>query len=145
MARTKRVASGEIQIKADDEFPGGVVEGFASTFDNVDLHGDVIRRGAFAESIGTFKRGQEIPFVDNHRVMDGTGAVLGSVIHLEETATGLFFKAALSARCTRPKTQAIRKSRVHEGILDSGCRLAFLYSERWFASERSMTGVVEHP
>jgi HK97 family phage prohead protease len=45
----------------------GMIEGYASTFNNADRDGDVILKGAFTESILDFRnRGQKIPMLSGH-------------------------------------------------------------------------------
>jgi HK97 family phage prohead protease len=56
--------------------------GYAAVFDRVDGGGDVIRRGAFAESLA---RGREIPLLWQHKA----GAVIGRVERVEEDQRGL--------------------------------------------------------
>ena len=98
------------------EFPGGTVEGLASTFGNVDLQGEVMKRGAFKESVKEFKSGKKgLPLMDNHQLFSSVTAAIGKVIELDETPEGLFFKAFFS---TDASAQAVR-TRIREGILDS--------------------------
>jgi HK97 family phage prohead protease/HK97 family phage major capsid protein len=68
---------------ADDE--AGTFTGLASVFDNLDAHGDIVRRGAFAKFIAT---GQPIPLIWEHKADDPRNYV-GDVIEATETAEGL--------------------------------------------------------
>ena len=62
--------------------------GYAAVFDRVDGGGDVIRRGAFAASLG---RKGAVPLLWQHR----SGAVIGRVERVEEDARGLRVIGAL--------------------------------------------------
>jgi HK97 family phage prohead protease len=62
----KKIVKFEI-LKSFSEDNVGVVEGYASTFGNVDRDGDVIEKGAFTKSIKKFKtRNQKIPMLSGH-------------------------------------------------------------------------------
>jgi len=56
--------------------------GYAAVFDRVDRGGDVVRRGAFAESL---KRNCEVPLLLQHKA----GRVIGTIEHLSEDSRGL--------------------------------------------------------
>jgi len=56
--------------------------GYAAVFDRVDNGGDVIRRGAFATSLGN---GRTVPLLWQHR----TGVVIGHIEALAEDSKGL--------------------------------------------------------
>lgn len=68
---------------ADDET--GVFVGLASVFDNVDYHGDIVRRGAFTKSLAA---GTPIPLLWMHNADDPRNYV-GDVVSAAETAEGL--------------------------------------------------------
>jgi HK97 family phage prohead protease len=72
------------RIKSTDDDSGTFV-GLASVFDNVDAHGDIVRRGAFTKSIAA---GQPIPLLWEHKADDPRNYV-GDVIGAAETAEGL--------------------------------------------------------
>ncbi len=79
----------KLDIKAD--VGSRTVEGYASVFDVVDMDGDIIRKGAFKESIQ--RRGlRGVRFLWQH---DDT-QVLGVFNELKEDKHGLFFKAKIS-------------------------------------------------
>lgn len=56
--------------------------GYAAVFDRRDRGGDVVRKGAFAASLG---KGGAIPLLWQHR----PGVVIGRIEHLSEDARGL--------------------------------------------------------
>ena len=68
---------------ADDQ--GGTFVGLASVFDNVDHHGDIVRRGAFAKSLSS---GSPIPLLWEHKSDDPRNFV-GDVVEATETDDGL--------------------------------------------------------
>lgn len=65
--------------------------GYAAIFDWPDNGGDVIRKGAFAESL---KRAGEVPLLWQHKA----GAVIGRIEHLSEDSRGLRVIAAAEGR-----------------------------------------------
>lgn len=74
------------EIKADvnkREF-----EGYASTFHNRDLVGDIVQPGAFSKTIN--ERRDQIKVLYNHR------EPLGYPLHMEEDSKGLYVKAHIS-------------------------------------------------
>ncbi|MBJ7401598.1 HK97 family phage prohead protease [Mycolicibacterium sp.] len=74
-----------LTIKSADDETGTFV-GYASVFDNVDAHGDVVRRGAFQKSISS---GTPIPLQWEHGGTADPRNYVGDVIRATETDTGL--------------------------------------------------------
>jgi hypothetical protein len=64
--------------------------GYAAIFDRPDRGGDIVRKGAFVESL---KRAEAVPLLWQHR----PGAVIGRVEHLSEDRRGLRVIAELGA------------------------------------------------
>ena len=64
--------------------------GYAAIFDRPDSGGDVVRRGAFAESL---KRNGEVPLLWQHQ-----GQPIGTIEHLSEDGRGLRVIARLGER-----------------------------------------------
>lgn len=91
-----------IEWKAADD--DQTLEGYASTFGNVDLGGDVVVKGAFKKTIANIKA-NGIPLLADH--IPSTASVLGTIFDAEERAKGLWIKARLSkapsAQDTRTK------------------------------------------
>lgn len=73
------------ELKATDE--GRIVEGFGSTFGNVDSYGDIVMPGAFAKSIAARKPAM----LWQHR----TDMPIGVWDEMEETKKGLFLKGRI--------------------------------------------------
>lgn len=80
----------EIETKAvSDEDDHFVVTGYASTFGNRDLGGDVVVEGAFKKSL----KEHGLPLLCwNHKIDD---VPLGAVVEAKEDRKGLWFKAEL--------------------------------------------------
>lgn len=73
-----------LTIKSADDGTGEFT-GYASVFDNVDAHGDIVRRGAFAKSIAS---DTPVPLLWEHGAADPRNYV-GDVVKAAETADGL--------------------------------------------------------
>ena len=80
-----------VEAKADN----GSISGYAATWiREPDSWGDVIAKGAFAESIAAIEAsGKSIPLLWNHEA-DDLGAFIGTVTALKEDDHGLYFEAA---------------------------------------------------
>lgn len=79
----------DAEIKADED-EAGVFEGMASTFGNIDLVGDRIRRGAFKESLRN-RRPRQIKMLWQHDMREP----IGVWEEIRETRQGLFAKGRL--------------------------------------------------
>lgn len=75
----------------------GEIEGYASVFDVVDLQGDVVVPGAFAESIR--ETGGKVPVLWQH----DTKEPIGSTTELREDGRGLYFRANLVLEVQRAR------------------------------------------
>lgn len=89
----------------------GEVSGYASVFDVIDHHDDVVHRGAFTKTIRERVAKGKVPFLDSH-MMDGDHTN-GTVVEAREDDRGLFFRATLSSA---PAVQA-RRVKMAEGHL----------------------------
>lgn len=83
-----------IEWKADDSGDGNTLVGYASTFGNVDLGGDVVVQGAFTKSVETIKAGNGIPLLADH--VASTASVLGTIYDADQNDKGLVIKARIS-------------------------------------------------
>ena len=79
--------------------------GYAAVFDRPDGGGDIIRKGAFLESL---KRGTEIPLLWQHKA----GRVLGRIEHLSEDHRGL----RVIARVDDARARSLLASRKLDGL-----------------------------
>lgn len=91
------------EIKGD----GGNIKGYASTWiREPDSYGDVVARGAFADSIAHIaESGDSIPLMWNHDSND-LKAFIGTVTKLEEDDKGLYFEADFDST---PEAQRARE------------------------------------
>ncbi|MDG9703806.1 HK97 family phage prohead protease [Streptomyces sp. DH37] len=92
--------------KAVDEEEDNVLEGYASTFDNIDLHYDVVAAGAFKNTIPRVLKG-EVPYLADHYA--SVRNVLGTLVGAEEDNKGLKIRVKFA---TDPDTQAIRQKMI---------------------------------
>lgn len=92
------------EVKEDDN--GTVLEGYASTFGNVDSYKDTIPEGAYKETI-TGDNGSRIAFCYQHDM----GRPIGKIEELKEDKVGLFIRVRIS------KSEAGIAIKVKEGIL----------------------------
>ncbi|MGB3465030.1 MAG: HK97 family phage prohead protease [Cyclobacteriaceae bacterium] len=88
MKKTKNFNFEVKTLNIDKERNVGIVEGYASTYDNEDRDGDVFVKGAFSESIKSYtEQKQMIPMLSAHRYEDQIGGYDPSKI--KETSKGL--------------------------------------------------------
>jgi len=110
------------EMVVDQEHDGGELVAYASTFDREpDTAGDVVRRGAFAETLAEWKAsGAYIPLLFGHR-MDDPRMNLGRVVEAEEDDRGLLIRAEFDSE--NEIAQYVRKL-VREGRL---AKMSFAY------------------
>ena len=108
-----------VKFKATED--GGSIIGYASTWTREpDSYGDIVARGAFAESIERIKaEGAVLPFLWNHNSGD-LKCYIGTVGSLEEDDHGLKFEADFDAT---PEAQRARELAM-DGRL---CKFSFAY------------------
>lgn len=101
--------------KTAAESDGGAVKGYASTWDrDPDAYGDVVKKGAFANSLKRWEEtGKPIPLLYGHNT-DDPEYNIGKVTHAEEDERGLFIEAEFDP--DNSKAQYVRKL-VQEGRL----------------------------
>ena len=103
-------------IKSELKEDGGIVKGYASTFDrDPDAYGDVVKPGAFAKSLERWKslnaEGKFIPLLWGHDTEDPKSNI-GRVVDAVEDERGLLITAEFDA--DNEKAQYVRKL-VQEG------------------------------
>jgi len=103
----------KVKVVEEEGSDAGFLEGYASVFNNVDLGGDVVRKGAFKKTIKERLKKGMILLYDSHAVYEGTSAVIGVVTKAEERDEGLWFHAPFSAVS---RAQDVR-TKVREKIL----------------------------
>ena len=102
-------ANGKASVEVVQD--GGVVKGYASTFDRVpDAYGDVIARGAFAKSLERWAalnaEGKFIPLLWGHDTGDPLSNI-GRVVKAQEDERGLYIEAEFDA--DNERAQYVRK------------------------------------
>ena len=98
-------AAPETSPVAESAGDAGTFEGYASVFNNADTYGDIVRPGAFAETIAQFRdRGRAIPVLYGHDFADPFSNI-GAVEEIKEDDHGLFVKARLDL--DNPKAQQV--------------------------------------
>ena len=109
MTKTKS-APGAASMPAE-----GTVEGYAATFDRIpDAYGDVIKEGAFADSLKAWEQnGKPIPLLYGHSTEDPAYNI-GKVVEAHEDGKGLYVVAQFDEE--NEKAQYVRKL-VKEGRL----------------------------
>ena len=106
-------------VKSEDN---GAISGYAATFthEQPDSYGDVIAKGAFAESIAEIEAtGKKLPLLWNHDSSD-VSAYIGTVTKLQEDDHGLYFEATFD---DTDKAQRVRQL-AQDGRI---CKLSFAY------------------
>ena len=115
----------EVKTKATEikvEGGNGSITGYAATFthDKPDSYGDVIAKGAFAESIERIKaEGKAIPLLWNHDSYD-LKSYIGTVTELAEDDHGLLFTATFDGTDTAQRARELAS----DGRL---CKFSFAY------------------
>jgi uncharacterized protein len=80
-----------LEFKVTDlDWEGRTVEGYAASFNNTDLVGDIIHKGAFSKTLA--ERGNKVRFLWQH----DRAEPLGRPIEMHEDDRGLFIKAIVS-------------------------------------------------
>lgn len=89
--QTVKTKSINVQVKAGeaDELPAGQITAYASVFDTIDSYGDVVRRGAFTDTLAEWKSsGNVLPLLYGHDFYDPWSNI-GSVTEATEDDHGL--------------------------------------------------------
>lgn len=98
-----------VEWKADDA-DENTMEGYASTFGNMDLQHDVILQGAFKNTLARVRAG-EVPFLADHYA--SVRNVLGTLIDASEDAKGLKIKVRFADDAD---SQAIRQKMIGKHV-----------------------------
>jgi HK97 family phage prohead protease len=99
----------ELEFKRDteDAEDSGRISGYASVFNNVDLQGDVIRPGAYTQTIKERVAGGKVPLMTRHFAYGGdTSEAIGLIDFAEERKKGLWISAKLF---NDPSSQSARE------------------------------------
>jgi len=112
----------------------GTFEGFASTFGNVDLGGDVILAGAFTKSLAEWSAKGELPAMLFGHDMDEP---IGEFTAMEQGDQGLFVKGKLWSDGPNPVPKAVQAHRMLTGTGPKGMSIGFITKE----AERQANGI----
>lgn len=110
---------------------GGEVTGYASVFGVIDLHGDVIEKGAFKRTIQNRVASGKVKLFDSH--VPDSRHTLGTVVEAREDEIGLWFRAELSSAESVKDT----KTKMLEGHL-SKASIGFDIVKQRFESREGM-------
>lgn len=93
----------------------GSIEGYAAVWDNIDLQGEIIRKGSFAKSITEMVPSGKVKMMVVH-LCDGGSVpeVIGTVVEAREDDFGLWFRGKLSGTELAQHTRKLIK----EGHVD---------------------------
>jgi HK97 family phage prohead protease len=104
-----------VDVKAVGDPKDGVFEAIVSVFGNKDSFGDVVVRGAFADTLSDWKAsGLPIPVYYSHR-MDDPNYNVGHVLEAKEIDRGLYVKAQLDITDPLPGSMAPQVHRLMKG------------------------------
>ena len=118
----------------------GFIQGHGAVWDNVDLQGEVMRRGAFAKSIKERIPTGKVKLMVKHFAHGGdVMELIGTITKAEEDAKGLFFHADLA------KTQLAQETRqlVMDGHVD-GASVGFMPIQWGFIKVGELEDIIEH-
>lgn len=87
-----------VEVKAVGEEGSGQFEAIVSVFDNKDSYGDVVRKGAFVDTLAAWAaKGDPIPVYWSHRT-DDPKYLIGRCLEAKETDRGLWVKVQLDLK-----------------------------------------------
>ena len=117
----------------------GFIEGYAAIWDTVDLQNEIIRRGAFSQSIRERVPAGKVKLMVRHFAHGGdVPELIGTVTEMREDDHGLSFHADFAGTPLAQQTRQL----VTEGHVD-GCSIGFL-PLRWHWTRINGRPVLEH-
>lgn len=123
-------------IEAVDEVTGEF-EAIVSAFGNIDSYGDVVVKGAFADTLAEWeKSGDPIPVYYSHR-MDDPDYNIGYVKEAKEVDAGLYIKGQIDLD---PGTKAMKVYRLLKGRRLTQFSFAYDVVEGGWEQRKSATG-----
>lgn len=129
-------------IKASGSDSERTFEGYLAYFDNVDSYGDVIERGAFAE---TLKGGRVIPVLEQHGefYLGGGMTPIGYYTSLQEDSKGLFAQGKLFSSPAADNVYAAMKE-APSGFMGQSIGYSTIKSRNSTRDEYSRNGVLRY-
>ena len=110
----------KMQVEDSDGQSIGVIEGYASTYGNTDLGGDIIKRGAFSQTLA-HKNGKTILLFDHgYKTKDIAG-----VAYLTDTDKGLMLRGELPLDDTEVASQYRKLKFVVERGVNMGLSIGY--------------------
>ena len=102
----KRISCPLVEVKAegDANSESGIFSGYGSTFGNLDLGGDIIKAGAFTNSLNEWGMKGEMPFLLAFHDMNRP---IGDWLEMREDEKGLFVKGQLWVKGDRRIEDAV--------------------------------------
>ena len=119
------------KMEGDANSEEGIFEGYGSVFDNVDSHGDIVRRGAFNDSLRAFQKEGLMPSMYWMHKMDEP---IGDWLEMREDENGLYVKGRLWIRGDRAVPNAIKAYNMMMGTGKKGLSIGY-FTEEQEASE----------
>ena len=98
-----------VTVKAgpEDGLEDGQFEAYASIFDNVDAYGDIVRRGAFAETLAEWQASELLlPLLFGHEMFDPDYNI-GHVIEAREDERGLWTRCQIDVEAETGKARQV--------------------------------------
>jgi HK97 family phage prohead protease len=107
MMHTKFAPLTGVKAGPDDGLEEGTFTAYASVFDNVDAYGDVVRKGAFTETLDEWSKGDaELPLRFGHR-FDDPDFNIGHIVKAEEDDHGLLVTGRLDIEADTGKAKQV--------------------------------------
>jgi len=92
--------------EGDDD--NGWIEGYASVFDNIDLQGEIVRRGAFKKSIKERIKAGKVKLMVRHMAHGGdTTEIVGTITKAKEDGKGLWVHAEFAGTTMAQETRKL--------------------------------------
>jgi len=139
--RVISLADGQLAAKASRGRAGdpGWIEGYGAVWNNVDAHGEIMRKGAFSKSIEERVTAGKVKLMATHYLYGGGAVeVIGTITEAKEDDYGLWFRAKLSSV---QLAQDVR-TKVVEGHLNA-CSVGF-GPLNWGFVKMDERDVIEH-
>lgn len=115
----------EIKLDGDDSSLG-IFEGYGSVFDKVDLGGDIVRKGAFTESLNEWKSKGQLPQLLWYHNWEG---LIGDWLEMSEDDRGLKVRGKLWIHGDLKVPEAIKAYNVMRGTGPKGLSIGYMAEE----------------
>lgn len=116
----------EIKADADVNNDMGRIEGYGSTFGNVDFGGDIVRGGAFTKSLAEWSAKGQLPQMLYYH---DSKAAIGDWVEMREDDKGLFVKGELWVKGDRRIEEAVKAHNIVRGTGPKGLSIGYVVKE----------------